>query len=165
MPARLQLATLMLLLACTPCRGGQKLKVTIIEREGTQSSYWGIIPGRSSTVTQGSANCTAYGNTANCNGTSTSRQVNTPARRVGYDVQGATFSLLLPDGRVAVVNCESKYALKGDYVNRRSCRMPIIDEIEAEFNGDKAKLQWPVSIDGKKKLSETYKVLGVFNKE
>ena len=42
--------------------------------------------------------------------------------------------------------------------------MPIVDEIEVEFNGDKAKLLWPVSIDGKKMASETYKILGVLGK-
>jgi hypothetical protein len=91
--------------------------------------------------------------------------VSTPPRSVGYSVTGSTLSLLLPDGRVAVVNCESKYALRGDYVNRRSCRIPIANEIEAEFDGDKAKLRWPVSIDGKKTDSETYKILGVFDEE
>ncbi|MEP7365722.1 MAG: hypothetical protein ABI972_20915 [Acidobacteriota bacterium] len=165
MLARPQLAILALLLTVTPTFAGKKLKVTIIEREGTQSSYTGVIPGRTTAVSNGSANCTANGNSANCYGTSTTRQVSTPARRVGYDVQGATFSLLLPDGRVAVVNCESKYAMRGDYVNRRSCRVPLTNEIEAEFNGDKAKLRWTVSIDGKKTESETYKVLAVFDKQ
>jgi len=42
--------------------------------------------------------------------------------------------------------------------------MPLVDDIEAEFNGNKAKLQWPVSIDGKKIESETYKILGVLPK-
>jgi len=39
--------------------------------------------------------------------------------------------------------------------------MPLVDDIEAEFNGDKAKLKWVVSIDGKKMESETYKILPV----
>jgi hypothetical protein len=42
--------------------------------------------------------------------------------------------------------------------------MPLVDDIEAEFNGDKAKLMWPVSIDGKKTELETYKILGVLAK-
>jgi hypothetical protein len=33
-----------------------------------------------------------------------------------------------------------------------------------EFSGDNAKLTWPVSIDGKKLQSETYKILGVVKK-
>jgi hypothetical protein len=42
--------------------------------------------------------------------------------------------------------------------------MPIVDDIQAEFDGGKAKLTWPVSIDGKKMASETYKILGVLDK-
>jgi len=81
-------------------------------------------------------------------------------------VRGATFALLLPDGRVAVVNCESKFAehMAGAAGNHRSCRMPLVDDIEAEFNGDKAKLKWSVSLDGKKMASETYKILAVLAK-
>lgn len=33
-----------------------------------------------------------------------------------------------------------------------------MDNIQAEFSGDKAKLKWPVSIDGKKLQSETHKI-------
>jgi hypothetical protein len=33
-----------------------------------------------------------------------------------------------------------------------------------EFSEDKAKLKWPVSIDGKKIESETYKILGILDK-
>jgi len=39
--------------------------------------------------------------------------------------------------------------------------MPIVDEIEVEFNKANAKLIWPVSIDGKKMESETYKIIGI----
>jgi hypothetical protein len=80
-----------------------------------------------------------------------------------FRVHGATFTLLLPDGRLAVVNCESKFAehMAGAAGNRRSCRMPIVDEIQVDFHGDSAKLIWPVSLDGKKLQSETYKILGI----
>jgi hypothetical protein len=46
----------------------------------------------------------------------------------------------------------------------RSCRIPLATKIDAEFSGDKAKLRWPVSIDGKKWESETYKILAVLDK-
>ena len=87
-------------------------------------------------------------------------------KQASFRVRGATYSLLLPDGRVAVVNCESKFAehMAGAAGNKRSCRMPIVDDIQAEFNGDKAKLSWSVSLDGKKMASETYKILGVLSK-
>ena len=35
---------------------------------------------------------------------------------------------------------------------------------EPEFDGDNAKLEWPVSIDGKKKQNETYKIIGILTK-
>jgi hypothetical protein len=72
--------------------------------------------------------------------------------------------LLLADGKVVIVNCESKYKMRGDYINRRSCRMPVVEEIEVEFSKDSAKLFWPVSLDGKKLESETYKIIGILNK-
>jgi hypothetical protein len=83
-----------------------------------------------------------------------------------FKVYGATFTLQLPDGRLAVVNCDSKFAehMAGHAGNRRSCRAPIVDNIEADFKGDNAKLIWPVSLDGKKMQSETYKILGVLDK-
>jgi hypothetical protein len=83
-----------------------------------------------------------------------------------FKVQGATFTLQLPDGRLAIVNCEGKFAehMAGAAGNRRSCRMPLVDSIQVDFKGDNAKLIWPVSIDGKKMQSETYKILGVLDK-
>jgi hypothetical protein len=60
-----------------------------------------------------------------------------------------------------VVNCESKYALRMDYINRRSCRTPMVNDIQAEFKGDNAKLRWPVRIDGKKTESETYNIIAI----
>jgi hypothetical protein len=42
--------------------------------------------------------------------------------------------------------------------------MPIVDNIQADFKGGNAKLIWPVSLDGKKMESETYKILGVLDK-
>ena len=90
----------------------------------------------------------------------------TPPRQVSFNVRGATFSLLLPDGRVAVVNCGSKldWGMSGAVHPRRSCRMPLVDDIQAEFDGDKAKLKWSVSIDGKKMESETYEILGILKR-
>ena len=83
-----------------------------------------------------------------------------------FQVRGATLSLQLPDGRVAVVNCESKFAehFAGPSGNRRSCRFPLVDDIQAEFVRDQAKLKWVVSIDGKTMASETYKILAILDK-
>jgi hypothetical protein len=41
--------------------------------------------------------------------------------------------------------------------------VPIVEDKEVEFNKDNAKLFWPVSIDGKKMESETYKIIGILN--
>ena len=81
-------------------------------------------------------------------------------------MRGAPFSLQLPDGRIAVVNCDIKFAehFAGAAGNHRDCRQPLIDDIQVEFSGNSAKLKWPVSIDGKKIESETYKILGILDK-
>jgi hypothetical protein len=42
--------------------------------------------------------------------------------------------------------------------------MPLVDSVQADFHGDNAKLIWPVSIDGRKMQSETYKILGILDK-
>jgi hypothetical protein len=39
-----------------------------------------------------------------------------------------------------------------------------LTDIQAEFKGNKAKLEWVVSLDGKRMQSETYKVLAVMDK-
>jgi len=142
----------------------QKLEVQIINRQVSDTDYAYVVPGRLDSQSNSTANCFGIANSVNCSGSTTTTGSVTPAHEVSYPVRGATFSLLLPDGRVAVVNCESKYALRGDYINRRSCRIPLVDNIQAEFDGDKAKLKWPVSIDGKKMESETYKLLAVLNR-
>ena len=77
-------------------------------------------------------------------------------------LRGATFTLQLPDGDRAVVNCNAKFQERfAGPGNVRSCRVPLVDEFEAEFKGDKAKLYWPTSLDGKKTESETYKIIAV----
>ena len=43
--------------------------------------------------------------------------------------------------------------------------MPLVNDIQAEFDGDNAKLRWPVSLDGRKTKSETYKILAVLNEQ
>lgn len=65
------------------------------------------------------------------------------------------------------MNCDSKFAehLAGPAGNHRSCRTPLVDEVQVEFSGDNAKLVWPVSIDGRKMQSETCKILGILDKK
>lgn len=82
-----------------------------------------------------------------------------------FSVTGATLTLLLPDGREAVVNCAWKFQerMAGPIGNRRSCHVPLVNEVQMETHGNGAKLYWSVSLDGKKMQSETYRILGVFN--
>jgi hypothetical protein len=125
-----------MILVCAGSAFSQKLQVKIIDRQDKEDGY---------------AYAAIYNNVA-----------------VGktFTVHGATFTLQLPDGRLAIVNCESKFAehMAGYAGNRRSCRTPLVESIEADFGGNNAKLIWPVSLDGKKMQSETYKILGILEK-
>lgn len=136
----------------------QKLPVQILDRQSSETEYTYRVPGYAS------SNCSAsvYGNTASSNCFASG----TPASSGSYSVHGATLSLLLPDGRLVVVNCSAKtnWTDWGHPTRYRGCREPITDRIEAEFSGDNAKLEWPVSIDGMKKQDETYKIIGVLTK-
>ncbi len=144
----------------------QNLSVRVVNREDNETDYTYVVPGYSSSNADTNVNCYGESNNVNCNASTRTTGYSTLAQQVSYHVRGATFSLQLPDGRVAVVNCESKFAehMAGPAGNHRSCRMPLVDDIEVEFDGNKAKLKWPVSIDGKKMASETYKILGVLGK-
>jgi len=125
-----------LILVCALPASAQKLSVKIIDRQDKEDEY---------------DYAAVYNNIA-----------------VGktFKVHGATFTLQIPDGRLAIVNCDSKFAehFAGRVGNHRSCHTPVVDSIEADFNGDNAKLIWPVSLDGKKTQSETYKILGILDK-
>lgn len=187
-----------LFLVCCQSGIAQKVDVKIVNRESSETEYSYQIPGYFSSTSNGRTNCsgsstysstmidsstyssTTTGNSAeniNCSASSTTNGSFTLPREVSYSVTGATFSLLLPDGRIAVVNCPSKVA-KGALVagfvvgglgglpgHVRSCRMPLADDIRTEFKGKNARLEWPVSVDGKKFESETYTILAVLEKE
>ena len=70
-------------------------------------------------------------------------------------------SLRLPDGRVAVVNCDSKVDWWSLGRMQRSCRVPTTDRLDVEFEGDDAKLFWQIGVRAEKGLSETYKLIEV----
>lgn len=143
----------------------QKMDVKVIDRKTGETGYNYQAPGHSTSTSNANANCYGISNSVNCSGSGTTNTTYTAPRNISYSVTGATLSLLLPDGRVAIVNCVSKYSPRGDYINRRSCRMPIVDDISADFKGKSAKLFWSVSLDGKKMESETYKILAILPKE
>jgi hypothetical protein len=157
-------ALLAVLALPSPLSCAEKMRVKIIDRRDSATSYSYVVPGRSHTDASATVNC--YGSSdVSCTGSGHSNTSEMPAHTTEYSVSGATLALLLPDGRVAVVNCESKYSPKFDYINRRSCRLPLVNEIDVEFHGSKAKLEWSVSLDGKKYASETYKIIAVVKPE
>jgi hypothetical protein len=80
-------------------------------------------------------------------------------------IAGHDLLLELPDGRIAVAVCSSKYAPHFDYVNRRSCRVPLVIQVEAEFNRDRVKLFWSTSLNNSKQQSETYNIISVGTKD
>ncbi len=143
----------------------QTLRVKIIHREDNETEYTYIVPEYSVAHSTADANC--FGDTGvSCHGSEITTTSTTPAHSGSFHVRGATFLLVLQDGRGVVVNCESKFAerMAGRAGNHRSCRVPLVDDIDVAFKGDNAKLMWPLSIDGKKIQSETYKVLAILDK-
>jgi len=156
----------LIILVCGTYASAQKLAVKIIDRQENDTDYTYVVPAHWFSNSNTNVNCNGSDANVNCNGSTNSAGTITPAHQVPYHVRGATFTLQLPDGRAAVVNCESKFKerMAGPAGNHRSCRMPLVENIEAEFHGDKAKLIWVVSLDGKKMQSETYKVLAILDR-
>src|ERR1035437_1195230 len=170
---------------CTVMASGQTMSVKIVRRQNSETGYTYQVSGHLRSTSNEDANCNANSDEdsthVSCHGSGTTNTTITAPQTISYSVTGATYSLLLPDGRVAVVNCESKSdnGLNATMANmsagwdsatdgssgrrpiRRSCRTPLVDDVLVEFKGKNAKLKWPVSIDGKKFESETFKILGV----
>ena len=138
----------------------QKLDVSVLYRQDSDVNYFAVIPGYTSAATEAGPDCSLDPMSAECSGTTHS----TAPGDVTYNVVGTTLSLLLPDGRVALVNCVNKYSSKGNYINRRSCGMPLVEHVQAEFNSKTAKLKWPVGADGKIE-SETYRIVALLDKQ
>jgi hypothetical protein len=161
---RLAIAGLILMWAAQGT--AQKLAVQIVNRQDFETDYTYVVPGHFSSESDSNANCYVGGSNVNCTGSSTTSGISMPAHQVSFHVRGATFTLQLPDGRAAVVNCESKFKERfaGPRGNRRSCRMPLVDNIQADFHGDNARLEWVVSLDGKKTQTETYKIIAILEK-
>jgi hypothetical protein len=163
---KMKLAIVGMILVCAASASAQKLTVKIVDRQDSETDYSYVVPGNFSSQSNSNVNCNGSDTNVNCNGSTTTTGLSTPAQQISYHVRGATFTLQLPDGRAAVVNCESKFKerMAGARGNRRSCRVPLVEEIQAEFHGDNAKLEWVVSLDGKKMQSETYKILAILSK-
>jgi hypothetical protein len=149
------------LASCVQSVSAQKLEATVLYRQDSDINYRAVIPGYSSVTAETSEACSLDPNPAVCS--PNTNQSASAADNV-YTVVGTTVSLLLPDGRVALINCVNKYSAKGNYINRRSCGMPLVEHVQAEFLGRSARLKWPIGPDGKKTESETYKVVALLDK-
>lgn len=139
---KMKVAIACLLLAFAASASAQHYTVKVLNRQDNETDYSYVVPGSFSSQSNSNVNCNALDTNVNCNGTTSTTGLSMPAQQVSYHVRGATFTLQLPDGRVVVVNCESKFKerMAGARGNRRSCRVPLVDEINADFHGDKAKL-------------------------
>ena len=163
--------TAIALFATLPLRAEKaEMAVQIIDRQYHEETRTYVLPSYAVSNGNSNVNCSSTDlgtttTTTSCLGSATSTETRIPPRAGSFLVRGATFTLQLPDGRRAVVNCDSKFAERfaGRAGNRRSCRMPLVNDIRVEFSGKDAKLKWPVSLDGKKIESETYQILGVFD--
>ena len=155
-----------LLVTCSAAVLGQTMNVKIVQRHDSETAYTYVVPGHFDSTSDTDLNCRAGSTNLNCSGTTTTNGTVTAPREISYSVTGATFSLLLPDGRIAVVNCVSKYSYKygGDYDHQRSCRTPLMDDVQVEFKDKSAKLIWPAGVNGKTFESETYRILAVLGK-
>ncbi len=151
--------------SCFYTASAQKLDVSVLFRQDSDVNYFAVIPGYTSqAAAETSPGCMLDPNPADCNPSTPANGLISAQGDVTYNVVGTTLSLLLPDGRVALVNCINKYSPRGNYINRRSCGMPLVDHVQAEFNGKTAKLKWSVGPDGKPE-SETYKVVAFLDKQ
>jgi hypothetical protein len=131
--------------------------VTIVGVQDTTSSFRGLVPGFSTGQANGTGTCIASGPIVNCSGAATGSGYSIPPRSYEFAVEGATYALRLPDNRVVTVAC----AYKPTFASVRSCRRPMSVTLKAKFDGNKAKLIWPIGIDGKKTESETYTVVRI----
>ena len=138
---------------------GKKYSVKIVDHQDNETAYSYTVPSSLATRSTTDVNCSSN---TNCSASTRTTSSGAPARDVSYQVRGATLTLLLPDGRRAVVNCDMKTNWTAQPTGwYRSCRIPLTDSVEAEFDGNKATLKWSVSLDGKKIQSETYKIVAV----
>ena len=147
---KIGVAVAVALLTGIPALAKDKTTVRILSDTDTTSTYVLATPGSQS------ASCVAGSNFANCTGTTI------PAIMRNMNVKGHVLYLQLPDNRVVVTSCDAKTNWtdwhQGVY---RDCRRPVADSVEAEISGDRVKLIWSVSLDGKKTQNETYKILGI----
>ena len=154
----------LLIATCVQSVCAQKLDATVLYRQASDLNYFAVIPGYTVTPEEGGTDCSLEPLSEACASPSRANGAIASQNQVAYNLVGTTLSLLLPDGRVALVNCVNKYSPKGNYISRRICEMPLVEHVEAELNGKNAKLKWPVGSDGKTE-AETYRIVAIFDKQ
>ena len=153
--------TLALVVPLHPDAAAHKLPAKIIQRHDSTSVYAYMVPILTPSTVDANRSITGSGPAVRTNDSDDSAGGSTPVQDYSYSVRGVTLTLLLPDRRRVVVNCAGKFTLHGDSVEWRDCRKPLVDELEAEFRGDEAKLRWPVRLNRNKSESDTYTILAV----
>lgn len=163
MNTRIAVATLVCLISLQVA-AREPTNVTVIDRQSHATRYTYVVPWFTSTKTTGSSNCEFDRDLERCRDNRSTSSISVPGYLGSYELNGATLSLKLSDGRVAVVNCEPKvnWAMEGDG-DYRSCRVPPVDAIQVDFSGDKAKLKWPVAVDNSKLRKETYRIVAILD--
>ena len=152
--------TIVWLTFCIRSLFAQKLEATVLYRQNSDNNYAAVIPRPDGSKPDGLVDCAADVANEVCSKQSQPAASGQPS----MSVTGTTLSLLLPDGRIAVVNCLNKYSFKGTAINRRNCAMPLVEHVEADFDGQHAKLKWFAGIDNRVAESETYKVVALLDK-
>jgi hypothetical protein len=145
------------LLSSVSTVSAQKIDATVLYRQNSDTGYTVLVPGF---APEGAVDCAADIANDAC-----SQAVPTAAPgQPSLSVTGTTLSLLLPDGRVAVVNCPNRYSFKGTAINRRTCAMPLVEHVEAQFAGSRATLKWLIGSNDRKIESEKYTVVAFLDK-
>jgi hypothetical protein len=145
---------------CVRPASAQKLEATVLYRQNSDNSYAAVVPRADGSTPEGTVDCAADLANEACANASQPAAPGQPS----LSVTGTTLSLLLPDGRVAVVNCLNKYSTKGTAINRRSCAMPLVERVEADLDGQRAKLKWFAGTDPRIPESETYKIVALLDR-
>src|SRR6476660_10541692 len=112
----------------------EQIKVHILDQKESEAEFAISYPG----YQQSNCNVYAYGNQGQVNCSS----VANPGGQSEYKTKGYAITLLLPDKRIVIATCEKKanwtdWSTTAPY---RSCRHPLTNDVDAEFDADHVKL-------------------------
>jgi hypothetical protein len=86
----------------------ERLRVKVINKQSNSTNYTYTVPGTVNSQTNAMETCTDGLGGATCSGNRNTTAVVTAPRSGSFSVPGATLTLELPDGRLAVANYVSK---------------------------------------------------------